>query len=130
MLGTATGAVASVEGATMMQEDRSHDVLARLLGWERHAEEVGRETVEARLDAWQARIDALRVRAHLGQLDLTDGITPVVDRLDQRLDGARARMRALALEARDVWTALDEAYASARDELAAGEQLARERVEA
>lgn len=114
----------------MTQDDRTQDVLARLRGWEHHAEEVGRETVEARLDAWQARVDALRVRAHLGGLELQDRAGPVADRLDQRLDSARTRLRALALEARDVWTALEEAYASARDELAAGGELARERIEA
>jgi hypothetical protein len=114
----------------MAHRDRSHDVLARLRGWERHAEEVGRETVEARLDAWQARIDALRVRAHLGRLDGGDRANAVVDRLDDRLDAARGRLQELTLAARDVWTALDEAYASARDELRAGEELARERIEA
>lgn len=114
----------------MQGSGRTQDVLARLRSWEQHAEEVGRETVEARLDAWQARLDALRVQAHLGELDARDRVDPVVERLEERLDAARSRLQALRLEARDVWTALEEAYASARAELAAGRELARERIEA
>lgn len=50
----------------------SRDVLARLRAWEANAEKAGRETIEARVDAWQARIDALRIQVHLARMDARD----------------------------------------------------------
>jgi hypothetical protein len=106
----------------------SPDVLARLRDWETKAEEVGRETVEARLDAWRARIEALRIQVHLAGLDARDQGAPTIARLETRLDHAADRLRELAMESRDVWVALAETFESARGELVAGERLVSERV--
>lgn len=104
------------------------DVLARLRDWEAKAEHAGRETVEARLDAWQARVETLRLQVHLAGLDARDDAAAPLARLEARLDHARDRLRELARESSDVWTVLAEAYESAREELATGERLVAEPV--
>lgn len=110
--------------------DAQMDVFAHLQSWEAKAERVGREATQARLDAWRARVEELRIRAHLAGLDARDEAAAPIARLEARLDRARDRLRELALESDDVWTALATAYASAREELAAGARLVEERVSA
>ncbi|MGZ4734646.1 MAG: sll1863 family stress response protein [Acidimicrobiia bacterium] len=104
------------------------EMSGHLREWEAKAEHAGREATQARLDAWRARIDELRVQAHLAGLDASDELAAPVARLELRLDHARDRLRQLARETDDVWTALSTAYASARDELRAGAQLIEERI--
>ncbi len=104
------------------------DVLEHLRNWETKTEGVGRETLEARLDAWQARIQALRIQAHLAGLDARDQAAAPLARMEARLDHSRDRLRELARESADVWTVLVEAYESTRDELAAASSLVQERV--
>lgn len=113
---------------TLRNGTDSPDLLARLRDWEAKAEAAGRETVEARLDAWRARIEALRIQVHLAGLDADSEAAAPLRRLDARLDHARDRLRELTQESNDVWTVLGEAYRSAREELAAGERLIAERV--
>jgi hypothetical protein len=102
------------------------DVLARLRNWEAKTASVGRETVHARLDVWQARIDALRIQAHLAGLDSRDA-APLA-RMAAKMDDARQRLQELAQESEDVWTVLFEGYESARAELASAAELVEERV--
>ncbi len=102
------------------------DVLAHLQQWEVEAERVGREATQARLAAWRARVEELRVKAHLAGLEARDEAS--IARLEARLDRARDRLHELAREADDVWTVLATAYESARDEIAAGAQLVEARV--
>jgi hypothetical protein len=109
-----------------MQAEPTQDVLARLRQWEADAERAGREATQARLDTWRARIEELRVRAHLAGLDARD--QPSIVRLDARLESARDRLHELAREIDDVWTVLATAYESAVDEIAAGAGLVEARV--
>ncbi|MGZ8805090.1 MAG: sll1863 family stress response protein [Microbacterium sp.] len=95
---------------------------------EEQAEALAQVAVAARLDAWHARIQALRVQAHLAGLDARDDAALPLGRIEARLDHARDRLRQLARESADVWTVLLEAYESTRDELAAAAKLVEERV--
>ncbi len=99
------------------------EVLGRLHRWEERSEAIAREAVEARLDAWNARVQALRVQVHLAGMDArTDAGAPLT-RIEAKLDQARDRIRELELQTRDVWTVLAETYDSVRAEIAAGEHL-------
>lgn len=113
---------------TTEEQPDGRDVLAHLRNWETKTEAVGRETLEARLDAWQARIQALRIQTHLAGLDARDEAVAPLARIEVRLDHSRDRLRELARESADVWTVLIEAYESTRDELAAATRLIEERV--
>jgi hypothetical protein len=95
---------------------------------EKKAEALAQDTVAARLDAWHARIQALRVQAHLAGLDARDDAALPLGRLEARLDHARDRLRQLTRESADVWTVLLEAYESTRDELVAAARLVEERL--
>lgn len=75
------------------------DTLAHLERREAEAERLGRETVQARLDAWRARIEELRIKAHLAGLDARDEASAPIARLDARFERARDRLHELAREA-------------------------------
>jgi uncharacterized protein YPO0396 len=100
--------------------------LERLRHWEERSEFVRRETVEARLDAWSARIQALRVQVHLAGMDAQDSAAAPLARVEAKFDHARERIRELEQLTRDVWTVLAETYESVRAEVAAGEHLIAE----
>ena len=103
-------------------------LLDRIAEWERRAAATGRETVDARVDAGRARIETLRMQAHLAGMDSRDKGELVFSDLETRLADTRARLVELADEASDVWTVFSEAFESARNELVAGEELLEDRV--
>lgn len=92
--------------------------------------QLGRETTDAILEAWKARIDALRVQADLGRMEMRDETAGSVDAAEAAWHTARARLDALSDEASDVGTALIEGMRSARSELRAAVGLAQERIDA
>lgn len=92
--------------------------------------QLGRESTDAILEVWKARIDALRVQADLGRMELRDDSAGSVDAADAAWTRARTQLDALTAEATDVGTALIEGLRSARSELRAAFGLAQERVEA
>ncbi len=92
--------------------------------------ELGRESADATLEVWKARIDALKVQADLGRMDLRDDTAGPLDAAEAAWSGARARMESLTSEATDVGTALIEGLRSARSELQAAVSLAQARIEA
>jgi hypothetical protein len=82
--------------------------------------------IEARLDAWSARIEELRVHVHLAGMDARRDTEIPLARLEAKLDQARDRLRELARQSQDVWTVLHETYESVRAEIVAGEQVIAE----
>lgn len=92
--------------------------------------QLGRESTDAILEVWKARIDALRVQADLGRMELRDDTTGPLDAAEAALSGARVRMDSLTSEATDVGTALIEGLRSARSDLRAAVGLAQARIEA
>ena len=91
---------------------------------------LGRETTDAILEAWKARIDGLRVQADLGRMEMRDETAGSVDEAEAVWRSARARLEALSDEASDVGTALIEGMRSARNDLRAAVGLAQERIDA
>jgi hypothetical protein len=92
--------------------------------------QFGRETVEATLEAWRARVDNLRVQASLGRMDAHDDVEASIEQAETTLGTARRRLDALLDEADDVRGALAEGLRSARSDLSAAVELAEERIEA
>jgi hypothetical protein len=92
--------------------------------------ELGRETVQATLDAWRARIDNLRLQVELGRMDVDDEVTESIGSAESVWATARDRLSAASLEAADVRDALSEGLRSARADLQAAVDLAQERIEA
>ncbi len=91
---------------------------------------LGRETTDAILEAWKARIDGLRVQADLGRMEMRDETAGSVDDAEAVWRTARARLEALSDEASDVGTALIEGMRSARNDLRAAVGIAQERIDA
>ncbi len=92
--------------------------------------QLGRETTDAILEAWKARIDGLRVQVDLGRMEVRDETAGSVDDAEAVWLAARTRLDALSEEASDVGTALIEGIRSARSELSAAVGLAQERINA
>ncbi len=92
--------------------------------------QLGRETVDAVVDAARARIDTLRVRADLGRMDARDEVSAELADVDQLLRTAEQRAEGLTAESSDVGAALVEGVRSARSDIAAAVELARERLAA
>ena len=92
--------------------------------------QLGRESTDAILEVWKARIDALRVQADLGRMELRDDTAGLLDAAEAAWSGARVRMDSLTSEATDVGTALIEGLRSARSDLRAAVGLAQARIEA
>ena len=91
---------------------------------------LGRETTDAILEAWKARIDGLRVQADLGRMEMRDETAGSVDEAEAVWRSARARLEALSDEASDVGAALIEGMRSARNDLRAAVGIAQERIDA
>lgn len=92
--------------------------------------QLGRETVEATLEAWRARVDNLRVQASLGRMDARDDVETSIEEAESTLGVVRRRLGALLDEADDVRGALVEGLRSARSDLSSAVELAEERIEA
>ncbi len=92
--------------------------------------QLGRESTDAILEVWKARIDALRVQADLGRMELRDDTAGPLDAAEAAWSGARTRLDSLTSEATDVGTALIEGLRSARSDLRAAVGLAQARIEA
>jgi len=92
--------------------------------------QLGRETVEALLDAWRARLDNLRVQVDLAEMDGRDEVDHAVRRADETLRAVRARLDSGSGATDDVREILREGVASARADLGAAVELAEERIEA
>ena len=91
---------------------------------------LGRETTDAILEAWKARIDGLRVQADLGRMEMRDETAGFVDDAEAVWRTARTRLEALSDEASDVGTALIEGMRSARSDLRDAVGTAQERIDA
>ena len=92
--------------------------------------ELGRETVQATLDAWRARIDNLRLQVELGRMEADDEIGASIGGAESAWSTARDRLEAASLEASDVRVVLSEGLRAARADLQAAVDLAQERIEA
>jgi hypothetical protein len=92
--------------------------------------ELGRETVQATLDAWRARIDNLRLQVDLGRMEVDDEVGESIGRAETAWAAARDRLTAASFEASDVRLALSEGLEAARSDLQAAVDLAQERIEA
>lgn len=92
--------------------------------------QLGRETVEAMLEAWRARVDNLRVQARLGRMDAHDDVEASIEEAESTLGAVRRRLGALLDEADDVRGALVEGLRSARSDLSSAVEMAEERIEA
>ena len=92
--------------------------------------ELGRETVDATVEAARARIDTIRVRADLGRMDVRDEVGEQFGDVEGVFQAVRQRFNALTDESSDVGAALLEGLRSARSDLRAAVDLAQERVDA
>ncbi len=115
---------------TMTTEETVEALRTKVRELEHLLIQLGRETVDIALDAARARIDALRVRADLGRMDARDEVSSELAEVDQLLRTAERRAEQITAESSDVGTALVEGVRSARSEIAAAVELARERLAA
>ena len=121
-----------VEMAEMTQQQSA--TMEQLRADVREAEELlvelGRETVQATLDAWRARIDNLRLQVELGRMEVDDEVTESIGGAESSWATARDRLTAASLEVSDIRVALAEGLRAARADLQAAVDLAQERIEA
>ncbi len=92
--------------------------------------ELGRDTVDALVDAARARVDTLRVRLDLGRMEARDELAAPLDEAEHTIGQVRERFESLSHESADVGTALAEGVRSARADLQAAVEMAQERIEA
>ncbi len=112
------------------QAESLDELKAKVRELEHLVVELGRETVDATIEAGRARIDVLRVQADLGRMDVRDEANEQFSDVEDVLKAVRQRFNALTGESADVGAALLEGLRSARSDLRAAVELAQERVDA
>jgi len=65
------------------------DLNRRIEALEAKVAQLNRDLLESQLDEWKARIDALEVQMHLGQMEARDEVRPLVEQLRNRWLDAR-----------------------------------------
>ena len=114
---------------TMTQTETVEALRAKVRELESLLVQLGHEVVDATMDAARARIEALRVQADLGRMDARDEAGHQFAAAEQLLQTARHRFDALTAESTDVGDALVEGLQSARADLDAAVDMARERID-
>ena len=112
------------------QAETLDELKAKVRELEHLVVELGRETLDATVEAGRARIDVLRVQADLGRMDVRDDANEQFSDVENVLQAVRQRFNALTSESADVGAALLEGLRSARSDLRAAVELAQERVDA
>lgn len=92
--------------------------------------ELGRDTIDALVDAARARVDALRVQLDLGRMNARDELAEPLDEAERTIGEVRERFESVAAESADVGSALAQGVRSARVDLQAAIDLAQERIAA
>jgi hypothetical protein len=115
---------------TQQQSETMEQLRADVREAEELLVELGRETVQATLDAWRARIDNLRLQVELGRMEVDDEVTQSIGGAESSWAAARDRLTAASLEVSDIRVALAEGLRAARADLQAAVDLAQERIEA
>jgi len=73
-------------------------------------EENDKKTVEQQLEEemkkWKAEVDAVKVQAHLGAMDVRDKAQPYLDELDQKLTKAKKELDAFGSASEGAWQEL------------------------
>ena len=115
---------------TQQQSETMEQLRADVRETEELLVELGRETVQATLDAWRARIDNLRLQVELGRMEIDDEVTESIGGAESSWATARDRLTAASLEVSDIRIALTEGLRAARADLQAAVDLAQERIEA
>lgn len=65
---------------------------ARILELEEQQAELRRQLAQAEIDQWEGRIDDLEVQMHLGTLELSDRLNPLIEALRNRWLDAQAQV--------------------------------------
>lgn len=112
------------------QAETLDELRAKVRDLEHLVVELGRETVDATVEAARARIDTLRVQADLGRKNARDELSEQFGDVEGVFQAVRQRFNALTDESSDVGAALLEGLRSARSDLRAAVDLAQERVDA
>ena len=115
---------------TQQQSETMEQLRADVREAEELLVDLGRETVQATLDAWRARIDNLRLQVELGRMEVDDEVTESIGGAESSWATARDRLTAASLEVSDIRIALAEGLRAARADLQAAVDLAQERIEA
>lgn len=113
---------------TMAKDESIEEIRAEVQELRESLVRLGRETVEALVDAWHARLDNLRVQVDLAQMDGRDDVDAALHRAETALGALRQRLDVRNAAADDVRTILREGVDSARAELQSAVKLAEERV--
>lgn len=114
---------------TMTQTETVEALRAKVRELESLLVQLGHEVVDATMDAARARIEAIRVQADLGRMDARDEASDQFAAAEKLLQTARHRFDALTEESVDVGDALVEGLRSARADLDAAVDMARERMD-
>ncbi len=115
---------------TQQQSETMEQLRADVREAEELLVDLGRETVQATLDVWRARIDNLRLQVELGRMEVDDEVTESIGGAESSWATARDRLTAASLEVSDIRVALAEGLRAARADLQAAVDLAQERIEA
>jgi hypothetical protein len=89
-------------------------------------EDLRRQLAEARSDQWQARIDDLDVQAHLGAMEASDRLQPLLDKLRNQWLDARQQFDSGTSTASDVIDKLRDGFEQAGRDIRDAINSARE----
>ena len=69
--------------------DVTDELQERIQALEDKVEQLRRDLLDNQVEDWKARIDALEMQAHLGQMEAREELNPLVERLRNRWLDAR-----------------------------------------
>lgn len=93
------------------------DLDSRVKALEDQLAQLRAELMEGQLDEWKARIDQLEVQAHLGQMEATGQIEPLLEQLRNRWLDAREQVDRVGGAAGDAMASVSDGVRSAMDDL-------------
>ena len=97
----------------MADKDQIVELERRIEELQQQQGDLRRQLAEARSDQWQARIDDLDVQAHLGAMEASDRLQPLLEKLRNRWLDARKSFESSTSVASDVIDQLRDGFEQA-----------------
>lgn len=89
----------------------------RILELETQQQALRQQLAQAQIDQWEGRIDDLEVQLHLGELELSDRLAPLVETLRNRWLDAKEQVGLTSSTATDVVETLRSGLEQAMDDI-------------
>jgi predicted nucleic acid-binding Zn-ribbon protein len=97
----------------------SEELTRRVAALEAQVAQLNKDLLESQLDEWKARIDALEVQLHLGQMEAREELNPLIEQLRNRWLDARQQFDRAGSAAEEALAALREGIRKAVADLRA-----------